>query len=59
MEKHLGKIKQMEEEKSDLVSTMYKKLEETEREKGEEIERLKEIQRYVISILLVKLPHNP
>jgi hypothetical protein len=39
-------MKQVEEEKSDILSNMYKKLEESEKDKAQEIEKLKEIQRY-------------
>lgn len=45
MNQQLSKVKQMDEEKSDIISNMYKKLEEGEKEKSMEIERLKDIQR--------------
>lgn len=46
LNQQLAKVKQMEEEKSEILANMYKKLEESEKEKSLEIERLKEIQRY-------------
>lgn len=45
MEAQVNKTRQMEEEKSEIMSSMYKKLEEVEKEKAQEIERLKDIQR--------------
>ena len=41
----LNRDKQMDEERSELIAANYKKLEESQKEKAEEIERLKEIHR--------------
>ena len=41
----LNKDRQTDEERSELIAANYKKLEESQREKAEEIERLKEIHR--------------
>ena len=41
----LNKDRQMDEERSELMTANYKKLEESQREKAEEIERLKDIHR--------------
>ncbi|XP_053392988.1 fas-binding factor 1 homolog [Mercenaria mercenaria] len=48
LNQQLSKVKYMEEEKSDILSNMYKKLEESEKDKSLEIERLKEIHRQAL-----------
>ena len=45
MSQHLAKLRKLEEEKSELLSSMYRKLEDGEQEKAQEIDRLKEIHR--------------
>ena len=44
----LHRDRQMDEERSELIAANHRKLEESQREKSEEIERLKEIHRYGI-----------
>ena len=42
---NLNKFKLMEQEKADLISSHYKRLEEADKEKHMEVQRLKELQR--------------
>ena len=53
----LHKDRQMDEERSELMSANYKKLEESQREKTEEIERLKEIHRYSTKLAYTCICH--
>lgn len=46
MEEHLAKVKRMEQEKADLSTENFQRLEEQERNFAREIEKLKEKQRY-------------
>ena len=50
MEQQVTKTRRMEEEKADMMASMYKKLDEAEKEKAQEIERLRDIQRYRIKL---------
>ncbi|WAQ95521.1 FBF1-like protein, partial [Mya arenaria] len=42
------RVRQMEEEKAELTASMYKRLEDAEKDKAVEIERLKEVQRQAL-----------
>ena len=46
MEEHLAKVKRMEQEKADLSTENFQRLEEQERNFAREIEKLKEKKRY-------------
>ena len=52
----LHRDRQMDDERSELIAANYRKLEEGQREKSEEIERLKEIHRYCKYRNFFKLP---
>ncbi|XP_052266250.1 fas-binding factor 1-like isoform X2 [Dreissena polymorpha] len=44
----VAKVRKMEEEKAELTTNMYRRLEDAEVEKAQEIERLKEVQRQAL-----------
>ena len=47
MSQQLSKMRKMDEEKSEFMSSMYRKLEDTETDKIQEIDRIKELHRYI------------
>ena len=48
MQQHLGRLRQVEQEKSELSSSLYSKLEDQEREKAKDIEKVKDQHRLVV-----------
>ena len=48
MGQHLTKVRNFEQDKSDIITQNFKKIEEIEREKMEDLSRIKEIHRYVL-----------
>ncbi|KAK3709195.1 hypothetical protein RRG08_030872 [Elysia crispata] len=51
MQQHLGRLRQVEQEKSDLSSSMYSKLEDLERDRAKDIEKVKDQHRLAIQTL--------
>ena len=53
MEQHLTKIRNFEQDKSDIITQNFKKIEEMEREKMEDLSRIKEHHRYDLQFNLM------
>ncbi|CAL1530619.1 unnamed protein product [Lymnaea stagnalis] len=51
MQQHLNKVRQLEQEKSEASNVHYRKMEDFEREKAQDIEKLKEQHRLLMSTL--------
>ncbi|BFZ02757.1 hypothetical protein BsWGS_05795 [Bradybaena similaris] len=51
MQQHLSKIRQLEQEKSDLIASQYHRMEDLERQKADDLEKMREQQRLTIAAL--------
>ncbi|XP_005109995.2 fas-binding factor 1 [Aplysia californica] len=51
MEQHVGRVRQLEQEKSEVSSGHYRKLEEVERDRAQDLEKLREQHRLAVQTL--------
>ena len=56
MQQHVSRVRDLEQEKSELSSSHYRRLEEVERERGVDAEKLREKHR--LAILTLKREHE-